>query len=341
MKNQTIMKPMLFCLLFIPGTLFARDSILVSDHEFSIPGSIYSSNEISLYYGFAKGDKLVLNIQGKKENQRNAMAISEIPSEKMIYYNGSFNQVEDLKLTIRETAVYRLSFSTIDEESRDVHIKIYRFPASDETRDFNTKVTWKLVEDTLFNQRVTHTLAGYDTSIREILYQKVHLSPGKTHINFTLPKHTKAFYYWLGDSDLFEKEYTRVNHELKNKYTFPFAVPDSLIGFATLHLFKEDYFRFMNLGDNFTYWLTESSPTSGNAGKEPLHYIDKATCSTNYGMVHTPARKNFQFLLDNPGQQSFSIDMIIAGIIIQENYKTKVEKEIKNIQKIRVPVLNP
>jgi len=137
-------------------------------------------------------------------------------------------KIENKTINVTKTGVYVFRFKNSAIAGRICKIKIQRIPASDETKNFNSTVTWINKQDTTWNTYTKDVIIGYDTTYvqktkrelikteqkEELIFdktQRVHSSTNsngnKTNVFFTLPKNettpfktTKviSWAYWIG-----------------------------------------------------------------------------------------------------------------------------------------------
>jgi hypothetical protein len=95
------------------------------------------------YYAFEKGDEIILDITMSNKKGTNAIHVSTYPDGVERYTNQAFTELTDLRIKVPERSIYRLAFTTNHAFARNAFLKVARKPASSETLNFNTKVTYK------------------------------------------------------------------------------------------------------------------------------------------------------------------------------------------------------
>ncbi|TRX61171.1 hypothetical protein FNH22_03705 [Fulvivirga sp. M361] len=122
--------------------------VLIADLDFNIPGIITATAqedfEYPTYlYAFEKGDEIVLNIDMTNAKGTNVIEIFTFPDGNAVYSNDSFRDLNDVKVKVKERSIYGFSFASNHTFDRDARFLIERIPESNETKDFNTTVSWQ------------------------------------------------------------------------------------------------------------------------------------------------------------------------------------------------------
>ncbi len=126
----------------------AQIKIVVADLDFNIPGivsaSAHENFEYPTYlYAFEKGDKIVINVNMTNAKGTNVINVFSHPDGNAIYSNDTFTDLRNVNINIRERSIYGFSFASNHAFDRDARFLIERIPKSDETKNFNTKVSWQ------------------------------------------------------------------------------------------------------------------------------------------------------------------------------------------------------
>ena len=205
------------------GTVFGQEPLDVTEQKIKIGGL----KEEELYFGFAAGDKIIFSFQEADNKEIKEIEIVEYPNNsKFSDYKTKVIEKKMINVTNRGVYVFRFKNSAIS--GRVCKIKIQRIPASEETRHFNSTVTWETRQETTYNTYTKDVIAGYDTAYiqktkkvlikteqkEELIFdkpQRVHSSTNsngnKTTLFFTLPQNQITPYktteviswaYWVG-----------------------------------------------------------------------------------------------------------------------------------------------
>jgi hypothetical protein len=211
-------------LLFLTVMSYAQqEPIDVTDQTIKIGGL----KEEELYFGFAAGDKIVFNFNQVDNKELKEIEIVEYPNNSK-FSDYKTKQVENKNITVTKQGVYIFRFKNSALVGRICKIKIQRIPASDETKNFNSTVTWETKQETTYNTYTKDVIVGYDTAYtqktkkvlvkteqkEELIFdkpQRVHSTSNsngnKTTLFFTLPQNQVTPYkttkviswaYWVG-----------------------------------------------------------------------------------------------------------------------------------------------
>lgn len=135
----------------------AQDTIPVSEITLKIKGN----QEESFYFGFAAGDKLLLNLEEVQGKNIKEFEIIESPT------TSKFMDINTAKVTkemsIPRNAIYEFRIKTAFMAPRTCKIKISRIPKDETTINFNTAWEWKTVYDTVYIPYTIDSITGYDT----------------------------------------------------------------------------------------------------------------------------------------------------------------------------------
>ncbi len=137
------------------------EPITLTSQTISIPGALAVSSfknknpnkEFSypkLFYKLAAGDEITIDfaIDNKKGTQ--TIVVSEYGTNATLYSNNNFQSLENIKIKIPKTTIYKFEFATKHMFDRQGKILIKRLPISIQTANLNNTVEWKTQADTTF-----------------------------------------------------------------------------------------------------------------------------------------------------------------------------------------------
>lgn len=209
--------------LLFHAAVFAQGPIDVTDQTIKIGGL----KEEELYLGFATGDKIVFNFEEKDGKELKEVEIVEYPGNSR-YSDYKSSKIENKTLTVPKTGVYVFRFKNSAVAGRICKIRIQRIPAGEDTKNFNTAVTWQTKQETTYHTYTKDVIAGYDTTYipgtkrelvkteqreevildrQERVHSGIHGNGNKTSVFFTLPPNQSSTYasskviawaYWVG-----------------------------------------------------------------------------------------------------------------------------------------------
>lgn len=181
--------------------LQAQNPIDVSESTLKIAGL----GEEVFYYGFAEGDQLLFNFEEVDGKELKEVEIIELPSSSK-FMDYKTKKVENKKINIERTGIYKFRFSNSALLGRICKFKIQRIPVNESLKNFNTSVYWKTIPDTTYTPEEERYLIRSDTLVSVITNEITKISsrnalsgnPNKTIVQFILPEGTIAWSYYLG-----------------------------------------------------------------------------------------------------------------------------------------------
>lgn len=209
--------------LFLSLTVVSQDVIDVTEQTIKIGGF----KEEEILFGFAKGDKIIFSFRETGKKEMKEIEILEYPSNSK-FSDYKTQKIENKTISVNQTGVYVFRFKNSAMSGRICQIKIQRIPSSEETRNFNSQVTWETKQETTHNTYTKDVIIGYDTVFtqktkRELVSteqkeslifektQRVHSTTNdngnRTSLFFTLPvneigpyktKRIVSWAYWAG-----------------------------------------------------------------------------------------------------------------------------------------------
>lgn len=214
------------------------------------------------YYGFAEGDKLVFNFEELNGKELKELEIVEMPeSSKFMDYKTK--KIENKIININRTGIYKFRLSNSALGGRICKIKIQRIPSSDASKNFNSSVYWKTVYDTTYTPLEENYLIKTDTSAQTIVDQTAKISSqnaingnsNKTIVDFTLPKGTISWSYYIGVGKEGKQEYNQASTNFFNAASKSVVRIPGYGAMAALAFQGINYFNKIQGEDNVKYWF--------------------------------------------------------------------------------------
>jgi hypothetical protein len=176
------------------STTNSTDKILIAQLDFNIPGIVTAAAQENFeyptyLYAFEKGDEIVLNIDMTNAKGTNVIEVFTYPDRNTIYSNDSFRDLTDVKIKVRERGIYGFSFASNHAFDRDARFQIERIPGSEESKDFNTTVSW---QETYKVEVVQKAQKFYINSGSHATFKG---GKSRTTIPINLPDNTVKWYY--------------------------------------------------------------------------------------------------------------------------------------------------
>jgi hypothetical protein len=242
-------------------SVFGLSPVNVAENTLKVNGK---SEEV-FYYGFAAGDELVFSFKGVHGGSLKELEISELPSStKFMGYK--VRKIENKTIHILRTGIYKFRFSNTENTPRICRIKIDRIPAGRGTQDFNSSVYWHTVQDTSYIPTQEKYLMKKDTIAqtlveRNTIVSSSNLISGRSKtdlIDFTLPKGTVSWSYYIGVGSEGRKEFVKAKRGFLNSAA---SVASHIPGYGTmaaLALYGINAFSLIQGEDNVKFWLMEN-----------------------------------------------------------------------------------
>lgn len=223
-----------------PFVSFAMDTIPV------VETSLYIKGDQEMYYGFAKGDKIVIDFSG----YLSYISITFMPDME-VYKDYGLTEISKKTITVTKEGVYKFYFATKPSYKKDgikynvekQRLKIQRIPKDESTIDFNTACEWVTINDTTYTYYTEDSLVGYDT----IKYQEK-----VKEIDATTIEEVN-----LIDNKVTVKSYGIINHDDPHEKVFISLPRNEVTAYKTKKVIAWAY--WIGVGENATSVLSSSS----------------------------------------------------------------------------------
>ena len=146
-------------LLFTVASYAQQEPIDVTDQTIKLNGL----EEDVLHFGFAAGDKIIFNFRTIDDKELKEIEILEYPNNSK-FLDFKTKLVDNKTITVNKQGIYIFRFKNSSMAGRICKIKIQRVPASDETKNFNSTVTWETKQEITYNTFTKDIIVGYDTT---------------------------------------------------------------------------------------------------------------------------------------------------------------------------------
>lgn len=352
MKKFSLLTILFFCTNFYG--LFAQNAIEVTDQTIKIG----ANSEVNLYFSFAEGDQIIFNFSETEGKGIKEISVFEYPSN-LKFSDYKVLQTENKTIDVSKNAVYKFHFVNSNLLSgRICHVKIFRIPSNEQTKNFSTSVKWIDKPDTVWKNVTKDIVAGYDTTYTSTtekklvkidtifipLYDKTlrvasKLAIGKkSHVTDSISLPINSYYpnknnpyktteligwsYWIGVGEKSVESYNKINSTI----AAGIKVVGSLAGYpalATLVSTGVSLFSKPSDGDNVIY---------------NIYYINKKKKITlDSGDIIAAAGRNynlkqgiFYFDLKNDNiTDGINVSIKIVGMQIQRSWEDIKNKNIK------------
>lgn len=155
MKKTIILS---FLIFLGAWTLSAQKPVLVYEGTLKIK----PMQEECLYFGFASGDQIVVQLSETGKKDLKEFEVTELPNSSKCK-ESDFHQIKDKHVAVNQKAVYQFSIKNGSLGNRTCKIRISRIPSDEKTANFNTGWKWETVYDTTYIPFSQDSIVGYDT----------------------------------------------------------------------------------------------------------------------------------------------------------------------------------
>src|SRR5688572_5829857 len=334
------MRKLMLIACFAILTLLAsgQDTVLVVEKSIKIAALA----PITEYYGFAQGDKVIINIWVEKGKELKDFTISEYPGT-IKYAQHTVERVDNKVLDISRNSIYKIEYNNTNIMPRIVNLRIQRIPKDKSTRSFNTGVKWVERADTSFRSHDTGYDVKSDTTYPEVLNTTVKVnaksSADNTHrslVDFTLPANTIRWAYWIGvgekGNELWNSDQKKfIDNNINTVSPNPLAAV--AMGIAPLTQVK--------VGENIRYFfiskLEETQKFMNGVGFGQFKQGDMVADFALMNYSNKNSQKYYIGLSNDNPSQAVNVHIRILAVVVIKGYETKGEN-VPVITTSRVPV---
>lgn len=176
-----------------------------------------------LYFAFCAGDKMIFSFEEVDNKELKEVEILEYPStSKFMDYKTT--KVEGKMIESVKTTIYKFRFYNSAVGGRVCKYKIIRIPASIETKNFNTTVYWKTLQDTTTYVEQEKYLAKTEMKQIMVIDQTAKVSSqnalngnsNRNLVEFNMPENTIAWSYYIGVGTEGKNEYEAAKERFLN-----------------------------------------------------------------------------------------------------------------------------
>lgn len=238
------------------GASAAELPIELADHQFKMKGR----EEQLFYYGFSQGDQLVFSFEVVNGAEIGELEISEYPSNSK-FMACKTAKIERKLIVVAHTAIYRFRVKNSSFFERVCKFKIERVPASFNSWNFNSAVSWRTVQDTLFSSTAKSYLVKCDTLVQTLVDRTLNIkaakplfpSSDKELVEFNLPAGTASWSYFIGVENEAENLFVKTKFGIINTAATLASNIPVYGSMAALALYGVNAFQMVQGVDNVEY----------------------------------------------------------------------------------------
>ncbi len=309
------------------ATTIANSQTIVDVAENTL--KVKGLGEEVFYYGFEEGDQLIFNFQEVNGKELKEIEIIELPeSSKFMDYKTKL--IENKKLNITRTGIYKFRLANSTISGRICKIKIQRIPASDATKNFNSSVYWKTINDTSYTTEQEKYVIKTDTLISNLTDQvaKVHsqtnANGSKTNFNFSLPPNTISWSYYVGVDQAGQQAYDNASKQLAQKATPLVSKIPGYGPLAALALGGVSYLSTLQSGEDIDFYIVEGNNVNLFLAGQQFYYLKKGKVINDYSRMTSPLKGNYHVCLSNDNAiTGVTVSVKITAISLRENWGSR------------------
>lgn len=317
-------------IIFFYVGLKAQTSIPLTDQTIKLSGL----GEENFYLGFHEGDEVLLNFEELKGKGLKEIEITDIQSKRSVYSNYETQKIDNKKVVIPTTGVYRFRFYNAALGKRIGKISIARIPSVGNEK-FNSTVYWKTNYDTIYIPQSEKYLKSVDTSIVNLTKKVVKVNSqtnqngNRQYIHFSLPKNTISWSYYIGvgqESQVALEEATKELTQNSNQ------VLSNLSGYgplASLALGGVSYITQLQKGEDVEYYLLNGENLNLLRSGQPFYSVNKGKIINDFSSYSGTSNEVLYFYFIN--------DNAITGITVNVDITAITVKEEWDIRTIQIP----
>jgi hypothetical protein len=327
---------LLLFLLLMSSQLKAQKHIVLADMEFRIRNS---SSEM-LWFGLAEGDKIEFELSVYDSSSLRSFTFAEYEGGD-IFKEINTSKIEKKTINIAHQGIYFFDLYQTGflAGKRFGHIKVLRYPASNETKDFNTTVYWKTVPDTAWYTENDTVLDRIDTIATMIAMQHVDLGKkakdNRAVIHFSIPDSTDCWGWFIAAGSEGDMIYNGMTENLSEAN--PVVRNHGLIGYIALG-------GKMGVVENpNTTWIKAGFTNSSKIADEFLW--DGVVCdslmnriSVDGNCVCSSKSNTYSLMLMNVSRKKTTAMIYIDAVRIKSIYAVRSIRKFEIVEK-QVPYL--
>lgn len=352
--QSKILRIFVIPLISISHISVAQNPIDVTNQTIKIGGG--KSEEIML--GFATGDKILFNFSEIDGKEIKEIEILEYPKNSK-FSDFKKSKIENKSLSVLKQSIYIFRFKNSALGRRICNINVQRIPASEETKNFNTSITWIEKQDTNWNTYTKDVLVGYDTTYqqqkrRELISsdqkenlildktERVHSinngNGNKSFVFFTLPQNITtanktsnviSWAYWIGVGDEANKAWQANTKAIKSAVIKGAAYFSTPLGALAIGAISE--LVTPKLGEDVKYSIVDQANKTLFAFGQPYKGWDHGKGVAGYKKFSDPSlcQGTFFVCMENDNSwQGIDATVKVIAIVETNEYQDKMVTEM-------------
>ncbi|MDP2176806.1 MAG: hypothetical protein Q8K70_12955 [Bacteroidota bacterium] len=326
MKKPSILLQLIWIL---SNNLLGQTQIDVAENTLKVNGR---SEEV-FYYGFAEGDQIIFNFNEVNGKELKELEIIELPySSKFMDYKTK--KIDNKILNIVKTGIYKFKLSNSSLNGRICKIKIQRIPASDATKNFNTSVYWRTVQDTSYTPKEEKFIVKSDTIAQDIYSANPQISSqnalngnkNSQIIDFVLPPNTISWSFYIGTGREGKAEYENARNNFTKNAAASISKMPGYGPMAALALTGVSFFNKVQGEDNVKYWFLSNANSVAlfNSGQTFMQYKRGDVINEASQMKSPLFGKIYLALLNDNTMDPIVVTIKVTAIVVNQQWSSRI-----------------
>lgn len=326
--------------------LFGQTVIDICETTHKIGGL---GGEEIFYFGFAAGDQIIFAFEEVNGKELNEIEIIELPSSsKFMDYKSK--KIENKILNVARTGIYKFRLYNAAMGGRICKVKIQRIPASDDTKNFNSSVYWRTIQDTTYTPKEERYISKSDTIAQEIYSSTPQISStnalngnsNKQVVDFVLPENTISWSFYIGTGSEGKAEFDKVRTQFANHAAATVSTIPGYGPMAALALTGVSYFNKVQGEDNVKYWFLSGANdvVLFNAGQTFYQY-KKGDVVNEASQMKSPLNGKVHIALSNDNTfDPILVTIKVTAIQVTNHRSTRIIQIMKVVNREEPYLMN-
>lgn len=323
-SSQTICIVLALVCSFSINTVISQTPVDVTENTLKVKGL----GEEVFYFGFAEGDQIIFSFEEVNNKELKELEIVELPSSsKFMDYKTS--KISNKIINVPRKGIYKFRFANSALGGRICKFKIQRIPSGEVTKNFNTSVYFRIVQDTIYTPVQEKYLISSDTVAQSMeAFQKVSSQTainGNTNrglVEFILPDKTVSWSYYIGVGQESVDAFNKSNSNfLKSSAGIASAIP-GYGSLAALAISGLNTFLGIQGKDNVKYWFISDyeNALKFQNGLPFMQYKQGDVISEASQMKIQLRGKLLLGLMNDNIREPIEVNVKISAITVSENW---------------------
>ncbi len=329
-----------FAFILIAVGLSAQSPIQVT----SVQTNIRVGQNKTDFYGFAAGDKVVLEYKTKSKM---SLEILFSAYESNVLWQERLSKKGKKIIEISKTGIYQLQISNFSQEDKlfGISYTIQRIPKDETTKNFDSHVYWKDVKDTIRNIEKGRFVVGKDTSVVEIIEQTAKINSytnvvngNENEIKFSLPKNTAVWSFYIGVDQAGAEKYSEAVRDLAKSASPLVKLIPEVGPLAAFALNGASFLTVAQTGEDIDYCFLDVDKAKQNKDDSNTNCFKKGTVINEFGRVSNKLAGNYKLVLNNNNLvQGVSVFVKITAIVVTD--RIAESREAIQVKEVKKPFL--